>query len=72
MKACLLLFVGTEDKQFSVERESIVFDKAINVDHECSRFLKVDGLGHLEDPLKSDAFRKEAEDFLELVARKNL
>jgi len=72
MRTCLLLFVGTEDEQFSVERESLVFDKAINVDHGCSRFLKVDGLGHLEDPLKSAAFKREAENFLELVARKNL
>ena len=67
LRSCLFLFVGSRDERFSVKRESDLFDRASNVDPGCSRFVVVDDLGHFDDPVEKDQFRREAAAFFAMI-----
>ena len=64
LQTCLFLFVGSEDGQFSVERETALYEKANHADPSCSSFVVVKGMKHLDDPTKNEDFRKLGEAFL--------
>lgn len=69
---CLVLFIGSDDEQFSVEREAALYERAIHADPSCSSFVEIEGLNHFDDPTKNKDFMLRGEEFLRKIMLKDV